>query len=85
MYSRIVSGQMPPEKMAKELAVELPTEAETAKIKAWIAQGAPGPEPLPELTGVSDKDKQFWSFQPPARPSVPSVKGTTRNPIDCFR
>ena len=84
MYSRILSGQMPPEKMAKELAVELPTEAETAKIKAWIAQGAPGPEPLPALTAVSDKDKQFWSFQPPVRPSVPAVKGTVRNPIDSF-
>ena len=84
MYSRIVIGQMPPEKMAKELAVELPTEAETAKIKAWIAQGAPGPEPLPALTAVSDKDKQFWSFQPPVRPSVPAVKGTVRNPIDAF-
>ena len=84
MYSRIVSGQMPPEKMAKELAVELPTEAETAKIKAWIAQGAPGPEPLPALTAVSDKDKQFWSFQPPVRPTTPSVKGTVRNPIDAF-
>ena len=84
LLKRIVSGQMPPEKQAKELAVELPTEAETNKIRAWIAAGAPGPEPLPALAAVPEKDKQFWSFQPPVRPAVPAVKGTVRNPIDAF-
>ena len=42
IYQRIVKGQMPPDKLAKELAVELPTASETEKIRAWIAAGAPG-------------------------------------------
>lgn len=88
MYSRIVKDQMPPVLMAKELAVELPTEAETAKIKAWIAAGAPGPETGASTADalVKEKDRQFWSFQPPVRPAVPAVKHTelVRNPIDAF-
>src|SRR5579862_463030 len=91
MYSRIVKDQMPPAAMAKELAVELPTEAETAKIKAWIAAGAPGPEagaPMDTVAKevVKEKDRQFWSFQPPVRPAIPAVEHTelVRNPIDAF-
>lgn len=88
MYSRIASGQMPPVAMAKDLAVELPTDAETEKIKLWIAAGAPGPEPsaTPTEAVVTEKDRQFWSFQPPVRPAVPSVKhaSAVRNPIDAF-
>ena len=34
--------QMPPSLMAKDLAVELPTDGETAKVKQWIAAGASG-------------------------------------------
>ena len=88
MYARIVKGQMPPASMAKDLAVELPTDAETETIKAWIAAGAPGPEPTPQPTDavVTAKDRQFWSFQPPVRPAVPSVKhaASVRNTIDAF-
>ena len=84
LYKRIVDGQMPPEKAAKALAVELPTPTETEKIRAWIAGGAPGPEPVPVAGGVTEKDKQFWSFQPPVRPAVPGTKGLVRNPIDSF-
>jgi mono/diheme cytochrome c family protein len=53
LYRRIVKGEMPPDKLAKELAVELPTAAETEKIRAWIAEGAPGPPAqLPPVTVV---------------------------------
>lgn len=83
LYKRIVDGQMPPEKEAKALAVELPTPAETEKIKAWIAAGAPGPAAVPVAGGVSEKDKLFWSFQPPKRPEIPAAKGG-RNAIDKF-
>ena len=41
MLKRIVAGTMPPDKGAKELAIELPTDAETQKMRAWIAGGAP--------------------------------------------
>ncbi len=88
MYARIVKGQMPPSVMAKDLAVELPTDAETEKIKAWIAAGAPGPEPaaLSADAVVTENDRKFWSFQPPVRPVVPAVKhaASVRNPIDAF-
>ena len=35
---------------------------------------------------VSDKDRAFWSFQPPKRPAIPEVKhpDLVRNPIDAF-
>ena len=88
IYQRIVKGQMPPDKLAKDLAVELPTASETEKIRAWIAAGAPGPQAitLPPDATVKDADRQFWSFQPPRRPSVPAVKNQAlvRNPIDAF-
>jgi mono/diheme cytochrome c family protein len=88
LLKRIVAGQMPPSKLAKDLAVELPTDAETAKIRAWIAAGAPGPEPLaaPTEAVVKETDRKFWSFQPPVRPDVPAVKhqALVRNPIDAF-
>ena len=84
LYKRIVEGQMPPEKASKALAVELPSPTETEKIRAWIAAGAPGPAAVPMADGVTDKDRQFWSFQPPTRPAVPVAKGTARNPIDSF-
>ncbi len=87
MYSRIVNGQMPPAAMAKDLAVELPTDSETAAIKSWIAAGAPGPTPLTSpAVVVTEKDRLFWSFQPPIRPAVPTVQhsSSVRNPIDAF-
>lgn len=83
LYKRIVSGQMPPDKMAKDLAVELPTDAETDKIRAWIAAGAPEPEPVPVASDALVKADagNFWSFQPPRKPAVPRK---TANPIDAF-
>ena len=42
LYKRMANGQMPPSLMAKDLAVELPTDGETAKVKQWIAAGASG-------------------------------------------
>ena len=89
MYKRIIEGQMPPPAMAKALAVELPTDAETGKIRRWILAGAPGPEATPAASAdiaIKDKDKQFWSFQSPVKPTVPHPKNAqlVRNPIDAF-
>jgi hypothetical protein len=65
--------RMPPE--GKPL-----TEAEIAKIRAWIDQGAKGP---PE--GAEAK-VDHWAFQKPVRPAVPTLanRGYVRNPIDAF-
>lgn len=86
LYKRMANGQMPPDKMAKDLAVELPTDAETEKIKLWIAQGAPAPVVASAEPLVKDSDRNWWSFQPPVRPAVPTVKNQAlvRNPLDAF-
>ena len=87
LYKRMANGTMPPDRMAKDLAIELPTDAEMAKVKSWIAAGAlpAAPETGPFLT-AKEEDRKFWAFQPPARPRVPVVKNTqqVRNPIDAF-
>ncbi len=89
---RIRAGEMPPKKRLMEVSVHPITPTETERLARWIAQGAPegnvapegvagGPDPL-----VSDKDRQFWAFQPPQRPLVPSVQHAeqVRNPVDAF-
>ena len=87
MYKRIVNGTMPPERAAKLAAVELATPPEVEKLRAWIAAGAPeGVKASQPDTVIKEKDRQFWSFQPPKRPDVPTVrnKALVRNPIDAF-
>jgi hypothetical protein len=56
------------------------TQAQIAKIKSWIDQGAKGP---PE--GAETK-VAHWAFQKPARPPVPTPANSAfvRNPIDAF-
>jgi hypothetical protein len=82
---------MPPAKLQLEYAVRAPTETEVARLKQWIAAGAPQgpPRAVADVADndpmVSDRDRQFWSFQPPRRPAEPKVKsGRVRNPIDAF-
>lgn len=84
MYKRIANGTMPPDAMAKELAVELPTDAETEKIKAWIAAGAPEPQTVAVASDakVADGAAKFWSLIPPQRGKVPA--NGEKNPIDAF-
>ncbi|MBM3754516.1 MAG: DUF1553 domain-containing protein [Acidobacteria bacterium] len=88
LYKRIVAGEMPPAREAKVVAVELPTESETEKIRAWIAAGAPGPEEIkkPADEIVRDSDRKHWAFQPSVRPRTPAVRNATlvKNPIDAF-
>ncbi|MSV30687.1 MAG: DUF1549 domain-containing protein, partial [Bryobacterales bacterium] len=92
LIKRIVSGDMPPAKLQLEYSVRPPTESEVARLRIWIAQGAREGDPREtaavdgEDRLVSDKDRQFWAFQPPKRPAVPSVKAAQRvkNPIDAF-
>jgi mono/diheme cytochrome c family protein len=84
LYKRIVDGQMPPEKEAKQLAVELPTASETEKIRAWIAAGAPATAQPASTMAISSKDREFWAFQPPKRPALPPNNNSAANPIDKF-
>jgi cytochrome c553 len=87
IYRRIADGEMPPDKMAKALAVELVTGGEQERVRSWIAAGAPGPQEIDaSADDVLDADKQFWAFQPPKRPAAPPVENRdlVRNPIDAF-
>ncbi len=92
ILKRIESGEMPPKKELMDVSIKLITPVETGKLKQWIAAGAPASTIQPDVADgkpdplVSDKDRQWWSFQPPKRPAVPVVThaGRVRNPIDAF-
>jgi len=72
-------------------ADKLPAEA-IERLSHWIATGAAYDQPLvdtaADLTSktVSAEDRAFWSFQPLARPAVPTVANDAwcRTPIDKF-
>lgn len=69
------------------------TEEEIGWVFDWIAVGAPyAKDSIKAATGeasafgVTDKDREFWSFQRLADAGPPSVRNTkwVRNPIDAF-
>ena len=93
LIKRIESGDMPPAELQLKFSVRSMTDGELAKVRRWIAAGAPEGPPREKLVVdldndplVSDDDRQFWSFQPPKRPAVPEPKAAeqVRNPIDAF-
>jgi len=82
---RYESLQMPPDRKL--------SDAEIALLTDWFKQGAPWPGapsgavPVRKRgLEVTAEDRQFWSFQPIARPAVPAVKhaDAIRNPVDAF-
>jgi hypothetical protein len=85
LVERISSGEMPPGD--KRLSR---TEIDT--IKAWIASGArtarAEPKTIDDAPVFTHEERNWWSFQPINRPTVPLVAGTNRNaistPIDAF-
>ena len=71
---------MPPKKKISDLAI--------ADLEAWVRMGAP--DPRTENTAAAaeaksaidwNKGREWWSFKPPAKPSVPAVK-QTRWPVN---
>ena len=87
LITMILDGEMPPED-------EKPLDEKQIRIlRDWVAGGADirgeKETPLEENdvdAEVTEEDRQFWSFQPPVRPSIPTVKaaGRVRTPIDAF-
>src|SRR5260370_20367956 len=83
---------MPPKKRLIQVGVKPTRQPEIEKIARWIELGAPvDPEPpdlacTPNDPLVSDKDRNFWSFQAPKAIDSPAVKhaGLVRNPIDAL-
>lgn len=81
LYELTANKTMPPEKAPKL------TEAQLDTLRRWIEAGAPTEKPeTDKVELVSEKDRQFWSFRPPVRPAVPTVKNRNRvrTPIDAF-
>ncbi|MBI2825928.1 MAG: DUF1553 domain-containing protein [Planctomycetia bacterium] len=83
LVERIAQGEMPPEGERKLSAEEL------SVLRSWIAAGAPADNPAavpPPVSPISEKDRQFWSFRPLAKPAVPTPRGAGRGrtPIDAF-
>jgi hypothetical protein len=72
------SIQMPPRKRL--------TKPEIAALSEWVKQGAPWPEPRPDLSvrkplpssssrsSITAKDRDFWSFRPVQDASLPAVQ-----------
>jgi mono/diheme cytochrome c family protein len=74
--------QMPPNRKLKD--------EEIAAIAQWVKDGAPWPEEKPVNTGkefvITEKQRQFWSFKSPVKPTPPAVKNAAwaKSPIDRF-
>lgn len=86
LWIMIAGDRMPPGKTKL-------TADEKGLLKAWIDSGAitstPDAPSAPRTAidrQVTDSDRQFWSFRPPARPIVPVVKQSqrVRNSVDSF-
>jgi mono/diheme cytochrome c family protein len=87
LVKRIAAQEMPPPKLQEQYSVRGLTEDEFAKVKQWIANGAPRDNEQPidvsvaTDTKVTAKERTFWSFQTPRRPALPK---TSAHPIDAF-
>jgi cytochrome c553 len=62
---------------------------EIADLTTWVKMGAPDPRTSAagsKLTGLNDKAKAHWAYQPVRRPAVPQVKDASwvRSPVDAF-
>ena len=90
IIQKIEAGEMPPPDMQYDYAVRNPTDAEVAKLRLWVAAGAP---PAPNDSGaaeptrhIAEEDRNHWAFLPPERPAVPEITspGLVSNAVDAF-
>ena len=76
--------QMPPKgEKLKDTQIDL--------LKQWVKMGAPDPRKdaagtKARLTGLTDKARQHWAYQPVVKPAVPQTtnKAWPRTPVDSF-
>jgi hypothetical protein len=79
--------QMPP----KSTGGKLP-DADIALLKEWVKMGAPDPRSgaakaiAAKLSGLTDKARSHWSFQPVKKPAVPRIQNASwcLTPVDAF-
>ena len=79
LMMEVVSGENPemPKKGPKLTADEV------AKLRQWIAEGAPWPQGF-ALKEVLHASTTLWSLQPLTSPGIPESKSSGDNPIDHF-
>ncbi|MFM9000237.1 MAG: c-type cytochrome domain-containing protein, partial [Opitutia bacterium] len=73
---------MPPKKNGGHIG-----DAKVALLEQWVTMGAPAPAGAGDkLTGLTDKAKKHWAFQPIVKVAPPAVKNEAwaRTPIDRF-
>jgi cytochrome c553 len=77
--------QMPPSSTGGKLS-----DAQIANLSTWVKMGAPVPANATaiktKLSGLTDKARSHWSYQPVKIPKVPINKNQQwcRTPVDCF-
>ena len=76
--------QMPPSKEGGKLQ-----DDQIAALTEWVKMGAPDPRketPKTKLTGLTDKARHHWSYQPATKPAPPAVKNRAwcRTAVDSF-
>ena len=87
ILKRIHAKDMPPPKELIRAGVRPMESSEITLLAKWIEQGAVKRDITPDVQTetpdplVSDDDRKFWSFQPPAKPDVPKSE---LSPIDYF-
>ena len=74
--------QMPPK--GEQLSAK-----EIAALTTWVRMGAPDPRIASagsKLTGMNDKARAHWAYQPVKKPAVPQVKDASwvKSPVDAF-
>ncbi len=83
----VARRQMPPDAAADPLAAV--SAGDLAVLRRWVRTGAASSEQvesLPPRAQITEKDREFWAFQPPRKRGVPTVKTSARvrTPIDAF-
>jgi hypothetical protein len=87
LIERLAKGEMPPP--AKGVSRALP-DAEQARLRAWVAAGAPWPEGRTisayEVTTDSRAGRDWWALHPIVRPAIPEPRSgaAAEGPIDRF-
>jgi cytochrome c553 len=92
LLKRIHAEEMPPRRELVKYSIKPMEVAELELLTRWIEQGAVADPVSAPLTAdgrdplVNDQDRQFWSFQPARRASLPAVQSaqTLYTPIDHF-
>jgi hypothetical protein len=94
LIKRIKAEEMPPRRLLVSVSVKPMEASELKLLESWIEAGLPESPLEPDVATsepdkvVTDEDRAFWSFRPPARVAPPELSESerefARNPIDAF-